>query len=879
MRHHMLWILTAALIVIPLALPAPLSAADAVTVLDSTSYWRLLSSWDWPVAKTEKGLILLKTRPGRGVCKCDVTFNHMTRYPADGWASPEFDDSSWARRTFLARWVNGEGDHRAGGGMASARLRQLSVRGKFAVTDPAAVKGLKLSISYRGGVVVRVNGKEIARAHLPAGTIKPGSPAEMYEKSIYLRADGRPQLWYPSNKEGLAAFARRERKLENVAVPAGALRKGVNVLAVEIHQSAYPAEYRKTGVPWGACGLISLRLRADGAGGLVPNVARPAGVQVWNTNVCAHLYDVEYGDPNEPLRPIALAGARNGSYTGRVAVGSDKPMKNFLARASALKGPGGKRIPASAVRVGYGRFDHLRGSRWGGALPYDGIMYGRIRVRRDDAVIDTPPGTVPLTRKGGSAGAVQPVDVTVDVPKDAAPGAYAGKLTITMDGLGKPVTVPVHVEVIDWTLPDPADYTYFLGLIQSPEGVALAYKVPLWSDRHLKLVGRSLELIGQTGGKVLYLPLGAESQYGNERSMVLWVKGGNGKYTYDFGLLEKYLDLAQKKMPKPTFVVCGVWDSCMHCYAPAAMKRKGPKVSVRDARTGKISNVDGPKYDAPESIEFWKPVLRGIRDILARRGLADRMLLGYAADVLPNKKIVENFHKVVPQAAWQSTRHGGRGCEHLAGESTRVPVKYHANVWGGWDNHDPDCMRIYGWKYPARPSLRTWLDRDLFDASPIPQFRTAAEQSLLANRRGLGQIGADFWPVKGHDGRPTHTMVGRFPGTSEGNLGIYAGQLLYPGPNGPVPTLRYVMLRENIQECEARIFLEKLLTAKPCPVPEEVAKKCQAVLDERTRWHRVQLRVSGEARLFWAYSGWEARSAALYRAAAEAAKAVVKAGR
>ena len=58
---------------------------------------------------------------------------------------------------------------------------------------------------------------------------------------------------------------------------------------------------------------------------------------------------------------------------------------------------------------------------------------------------------------------------------------------------------------------------------------------------------------------------------------------------------------------------------------------------------------------------------------------------------------------------------------------------------------------------------------------------------LLAERHGLGQIGADFWPVPGPDGRSASTLVGRFPSTSEGNLGIYAGQLLYPGPDGPVP--------------------------------------------------------------------------------------------
>ena len=67
------------------------------------------------------------------------------------------------------------------------------------------------------------------------------------------------------------------------------------------------------------------------------------------------------------------------------------------------------------------------------------------------------------------------------------------------------------------------------------------------------------------------------------------------------------------------------------------------------------------------------------------------------------------------------------------------------------------------------------------------------------------------------------------------------------------------------------IFLEKLLLAKR--LPADLAKKCQDVLDERTRWERLQ-GVGSQAYISWPYSGWERRTAKLYQAAAEAAKAV-----
>jgi hypothetical protein len=468
-------------------------------------------------------------------------------------------------------------------------------------------------------------------------------------------------------------------------------------------------------------------------------------------------------------------------------------------------------------------------------------------------------------------GAIQSIWLLANVPADAAAGQYNATLTISAEG-EKPIDVPVELNVADWTLPAPKDFSYFCGMIQCPEATALRYEVPLWSDKHWEYVGESLALVGLTGGKVLYLPLTAESQYGNSQSMLRWIKGQGQSYTHDFSVLEKYVDLALKKMGPPQFVVAGVWDSCMHVSVPKEQKRDWPRVTVLD-KEGKVENIDGPRHGTPEALEFWKPALMGVQKLLADRGLDKRMLLGYVADQHPTKSTVGVFRQILPDVCWQATMHDPiRGWE-VAYEGGAVPLRYQANVWGGWDNHDPDCQRPRGWAFDASRCFRTWLDRDMCDTSPSAQFRIACEQYLLANRRGVGQIGADFWAVKNgkdKDGRDRweHTMVGRYPATNEGNLGIYAGQLLYPGPDGPTLTPRYQMMRENIQECEARIYLERLLSAKPCPLADELARRCQEVLDERTRWHRME----GFSSIAWAASGWEVRSAKLFAAAAEASK-------
>jgi len=763
------------------------------------------------------------------------------------------------------------------------------------VDDPPGVGKLTLKLGFRGGAAVYLNGTEVARGHMPAGEVKPGALAEMYPDPAYVREDGKPYHWW-TDRDSIHkdCYRHRVRRLDNVAVPAGLLRRGVNVLGIEIHAAPYHEAYLKkrgTKIEWASCGLIDVQLRAAGGGGIVANVVRPKGVQAWNANPAERLCDVEYGDPNEKLRPLTMAGARNGEFSARVVFSSDRPIRDLQARMSDLVAPGGGKIPASAVRIGYGRFDTPPGSRWGGAVRDYELIYRNMPVTREQGILLAPPADVPVRAKALDEqarkadglppyvpGAFLPVWVMVEVPADAPAGDYAATLTVTLAGAG-PFAVPVRLKVIDWTLPDPADYTFFMGLIQAPEGAALPYgDVKLWSERHWEIMGRHFDYLARLGNKVLFLKLGAESQYGNAESLVRWVKAADGTHTHDLTRLERYVDLALKRMGRPRFVVLGLWDSCMHCYAPKDQKRNYPRLTEVDAATGKVRTIDGPPHGSAEALKFWKPVLQKVRAALAQRKLDGAMLLGYCADRSPDKDVVEVFHKILPGVGWQSTNHIPRGYGFLdAAGGAKVPKLYLANVWGCGDVPDPRKARLVGWKHLDRRddkrTVRVWLDRDLYDASPIVQFRVAPEAAILSGRCGLGQIGIDFWERRGKQGSVTGSMVGRFPGTSEGNLGAYLGHLLYPGPEGGVPSVAYVMMRENIQECEARIFLEKLLLAKK--LPEALAGKCQKLLDERTHWHR-NWAYSYYQRDGLPYSGWEARSAALYAAAGEAAKAVAK---
>jgi len=870
----------------------------ATAVLDTTSYWRCHLTWKTPVVRTASGLE-------------EAIPRRETPPPPAGWAGPDFDDAGWMRLPgpFFAAAEDGGC---AGSEGTSPALSLLCLRGRFSVKNPAAAGDLVLSLAYRGGVVVSINGKELIRKHLPPGTIDVTTLAEDYPLEAFVRPDGKPIRGYRSELRKFAdRVALRTRRLERVTVPASMLRAGTNVLAIECHRAAHHEavmfgrkgtrlfyggrDGRAGGVlrrdAWSTVGVPSVSLRAPAGTAVVPNVQRPTGFQVWNGNVAASVFDLDYGDPTEPLRPITIMATRNGAFSGQVVVGSTEPIAGLKAAMSDLRRVGGEppgaagagSIPADRVQVRYALPGAGRQS-WGWRR-YHGIR----DLARFDALAEMPPATVPVRKKTmprGVAppvfGAVQPIWVTVSVPADAAPGDYQGTLTIHADGQTDRA-VPVNVTVGAWRLPDPHDYVTFADLIQSPESVAMQYEVPFWSDRHFELMGKSFEQMARIGAKAVYLPLICRTNLGNAESMVRWIKQPDGSFTHDFTIFDRYLDLAVKHLGKPKVVCLYVWESYtgIYFYGRKKIEKEVPHwdtvlVSVLDPATGTVTAMEGPPF-LPEKLAvseaFWTPVLKAAGERLKKRGLLDVTMLGLSWDHTPHKDAVTMLARLLPGMKWVHHAHGAP--QALAG----VPVGYVATVWNQRAPVDPAVKRTYGWN---RPMFFTQFDRPRPPTDrPLRYWRVLGEWNITGGQSGFGRKGADFWSVlKTPRGYPTPNRLssGRYVQSDRSNRNIYQPAWLAPGRDGAIATVRFELAREGVQESEARIFIERVLTdpARRAAIGEERADRCQRLLDERTRLLVLCGLGNYVTGLWYPASGWQERSAHLYAAAAEVADALQK---
>jgi hypothetical protein len=118
---------------------------------------------------------------------------------------------------------------------------------------------------------------------------------------------------------------------------------------------------------------------------------------------------------------------------------------------------------------------------------------------------------------------------------------------------------------------------------------------------------------------------------------------------------------------------------------------------------------------------------------------------------------------------------------------------------------------------------------------PASMWHSLTEINIAGSQRGFGRLGADCWAaIKDKKGQRVGRAYERYPWSIWGNLELRSS-VLAPGPEGAVATNRFESLREGVQECEARIYIESVLgdEAVRRKLGDDLASRCQAVLDER----------------------------------------------
>jgi hypothetical protein len=805
--------------------------ADRLTVLSNDTVLRTFWVYRTPVVVDAEGKRIPAAIPEgrRGKITTKPIPEFQSPLPDDDWRSVGFDDLEWRLGRAPLEMDRGYATGRRLSALHTAtRNSIICARARFLVEEPEQAQDLRLSLEYVGGAAVFLNGRELARGHLPGAALKPDTLAERYPDDLYVEPGNKYLQWVKDNPEG---FARRYRRLKDVAVPARMLRKGLNVLAVQVHRAPvneavtkaerrpYSGMYRVPGL-WAYTALRELRLTAASDAAVRPNVGRPSGVQVWNCLPYDSISTFRYGEPGDPLRPIEIAGVRNGAFSGRFVVSSKTSIDGLKVTASGLAGAdGGPTLPASAVRLRYGRPAKAAES-WRPGHLFDGLD-------------ETVPSRVPVYhgRTQKHAGAVAPIWVTVHVPKDAPPGRYEGIVTVQAAGLER-TQIPVRLTVHGWTLPDPAEFRVRHLNVLSPYSLARHYGEPYWSDRHFELIAASMKLMAAINARRVYVDLAVGTRTRSapiENSMVRWIKARDGAgHTYDFSILEKYFDVVEKTLKKP-------FPLRINCWGDFNRKKKdewitGKSVALLDPATGKLSALPNPPPGTEENYRFWKPVLDELRKRIEERGWWDVTCIGHQSYCwAPHPGSVHVAKRIWPDAVWGYTAHNGQLGGAFAGteKDERMPIRYSECVW----TQGRLAPRGYRRLLERGRGNKTWdsVARNAHkDNSPLLTFLKKPEDMVLRGHDGLGYLCSDFLPI------PNPKRKGRYDKVSANHGGVRGRStrsLLAAGPDGPIATGRYEMFREGVQMCEAILFLQRALDAKR--IEGDLAKRVDAYLDRR----------------------------------------------
>ncbi len=480
---------------------------------------------------------------------------------------------------------------------------------------------------------------------------------------------------------------------------------------------------------------------------------------------------------------------------------------------------------------------------------------------------------------------VHPVWVTATVPADAGAGVYTGRLRIGDS------SVPVRLHVSGWLAPEPADFTTHVGIVSSHELVALHYEVEFWSEAHWALIEQEMKFLGTLGADELWLHTNAELGQGQCEALVQFTER-DGEIVPDLRVAERYVKLFAEHVGQPSYVIMNYWMES---------SRRGRRSNIQVFVDGAKRAVPGPEAEGGEA--FWGRLMTGLRGLVADQGWPEDIVhVGLSDDQRPSHEVVEAWNRIVPGIAWVAWSHG-KGDPPLQGYEDDEPIVVDDMIIGncvhpylprhrlrereGGGQVEPHLQGGWNQGKPIRGSGRNILLKYMRPN----QWRSFPNGLMLGSRQtghdshtgsaGFGFLALDFWNLPGTT-YPSYRNLFLNPRVT-GNLHRQnSGSVIEPGPDGPLPTVRFEMLREGLQETEARVVVERALVEGD--LPPALAEEARALLTEmfRHRWKTwtnlgyATAKVRTSISFLWGvapYPEWMRLTARLYNMAGRVAAA------
>lgn len=222
----------------------------------------------------------------------------------------------------------------------------------------------------------------------------------------------------------------------------------------------------------------------------------------------------------------------------------------------------------------------------------------------------------PIETMAYEAKTVRPIWITIDIPRDAAPGVYKGSITVKSTQ-SKAQTLPYTIRVVNRTLPETDKSKFHLDLWQSPFAAARVAGTPLWSKAHFESMRPVMERLAKAGQRgitatITHKPWNGQT-YDYFGNMITEVRRVDGSWTYDFTVFDQWVEFMTS---------CGV-GPYIYCYSVIPWE-----LTFRyydQATNGMIDRKF--KVDSPEFDDYWVSKLGAFAAHLKSKGWFERTII------------------------------------------------------------------------------------------------------------------------------------------------------------------------------------------------------------------------------------------------------------
>lgn len=508
--------------------------------------------------------------------------------------------------------------------------------------------------------------------------------------------------------------------------------------------------------------LITLAAGAD-------IMASDTGMNVWVTDALVKVLPNAAAPANAP-KGIDIDAVRNEYESGQVVVTASDRIERLTASVSAFAGPDGPRPRAHVQFEGF--------------VP---IRKNTLRTLSEDLVAVAPAHIPdPLLEKRSvsvDAGKNQPIWLTVYVPKTAKPGTYTSTVEIDADGVSR--SVPISVQVHDFTLPD--DRTLSVTNWLSYGNVAVSHHVELWSEQFWKMLETYARFMADHRQNMIYTP---------SFQLINGHDDGKGRLTFDFSRFDKWVELFQRA--GVVGYIEGTHLGGRKDWALPQIYGSWPAISGPDGKP-----VSKPETNATseEYREFLSQYLPALQKHLEEKGWLS-IYLQHVNDEPTEEaakyyqQIASYVHKYAPGIKIMDALE----CKGLVGAAdiwVPLPEYFEKEIAFFRERQKAgDQVWFYTCLHPKGKFMNRFID-----------YRLIGVRLLHWANYKYGLPGYLHWGLNMYHADPFGN-VELDPGTGK-PFPPGDSHIIYPGLRGPLSSIRFEAMRDGIEDYELLKLLEK----------------------------------------------------------------------